>query len=513
MGWRLALFGFWLVGVSFLTAHHVVWRDEVRALTYALQGNDVFAMLRALHGEGHPALWYLLLRGAHAVVPVPQVLVAVALVIAATAVWLLVFRSPFSIPVIALLLASHFAAYEYSVMARNYGISMLLMFLFAALYRRWQNRGWLLGVLLFLLANTNTYSVLLVAAFLLFWFLETLSATGVRWSRELKVFCLNALLAGAGALLCWLTVHPLVNDAAIIDHAEGWSATQIIKGAIFPATGFEALFVHPFENLPLERIGPIGNILMQFVLSMLLFGATLGLRPRPAALVAAVSALVVISVFFETVAPGTYRHQALWLVFLVSLYWIEGLETSSHTAANTRVVGRRAATLGSIIFMILLVAQLPSTVARMAHPGDESRSADFAKWMTASSQLRDAIIIADPDFLVETVPYFLSNSTYLMREDRFGYIPVFTRKARLHLSLAQVLATARALHSSSNRPIVILLQQKIRISQPDITYSEAYGWELIVTASMASDFLANTHHLASFPRLRGDEAFDVYTLK
>jgi MFS family permease len=496
-----------------LTAHHVVWRDEVRALTYALQGNDVLAMLRALHGEGHPALWYLLLRAAHALVPVPQVLVAVALVIAAAAMWLLVFRSPFSIPVIALLLASHFAAYEYSVMARNYGISMLLMFLFAALYQRWRNRGWLLGVLLFLLANTNTYSVLLVAAFLLFWFLETLSATGLRWSRQLKLFWLNALLAGAGVLLCWLTVHPLLNDAAIVDHAGGLSATKIFKDIIFPATGFEALFVHPFEYLPLDRIGPTGNILLQFVLSMLLFGATLGLRPRPAALVAAVSALVVISVFFDTVAPGTYRHQALWLVFLVSLYWIEGLETSSQTSANSSVTGRWAANLGSIIFMILLVAQLPSTVARMAHPGDESRSADFANWMTASSQLRDAIIIADPDFLVETVPYFLSNSTYLMREDRFGHIPVFTRKARLHLSLAQVLAIARALHASSNRPIVILLQQQISISQPDTTYSEAYGWEFMVTTSMASDFLANTRHLASFPRLRGDEAFDVYTLK
>jgi hypothetical protein len=114
---------------------------------------------------------------------------------------------------------------------------------------------------------------------------------------------------------------------------------------------------------------------------------------------------------------------------------------------------------------------------------------------------------------VEPVPYLLSNPTFLIRENRFGRIPVFTKTGQLDLSLAQILATARKLQADTQRPVVILMQQSINTSQPDTTYSEAYDWQLIATRAMVADFLANTQRIASFPPLRGNEGFDVYTLK
>src|SRR5262245_39985335 len=64
---RLIVFLLWLGTALFLASRHVVWRDEVRAWTLATTGETVADMLRAVHGEGHPALWYLMLRGFHAV--------------------------------------------------------------------------------------------------------------------------------------------------------------------------------------------------------------------------------------------------------------------------------------------------------------------------------------------------------------------------------------------------------------------------------------------------------------
>jgi hypothetical protein len=85
----LVMFTSWLGMVLFLAWNHVVWRDEVRALSLALQGENVFAMLKGIHGEGHPAVWYLLLRIAHALVARPEVLQLVALIVASAAVVLL----------------------------------------------------------------------------------------------------------------------------------------------------------------------------------------------------------------------------------------------------------------------------------------------------------------------------------------------------------------------------------------------------------------------------------------
>src|SRR5437868_3283871 len=62
---RAALFAAWLGLIAWLCFNHVFWRDEIRALSLALSGNGVVEMLRNVHGEGHPALWYLILRGGH----------------------------------------------------------------------------------------------------------------------------------------------------------------------------------------------------------------------------------------------------------------------------------------------------------------------------------------------------------------------------------------------------------------------------------------------------------------
>src|SRR3954470_12363883 len=101
---RVLLYAAWCALVLFLAARHVVWRDEVRGLSIALAGDSVPAMLRILHGEGHPALWYLLLRGAHAIVPVRQVLPGVGFAVAAAAMAILAWRAPFRPAILALIL-------------------------------------------------------------------------------------------------------------------------------------------------------------------------------------------------------------------------------------------------------------------------------------------------------------------------------------------------------------------------------------------------------------------------
>ena len=64
---KIGLFALWLAIAVWLAMNHVIWRDEMRALSIALQGDHLTGMLQGLHGEGHPALWYLLLRGVYLV--------------------------------------------------------------------------------------------------------------------------------------------------------------------------------------------------------------------------------------------------------------------------------------------------------------------------------------------------------------------------------------------------------------------------------------------------------------
>lgn len=64
-----------------VASRHIVWRDEVRGLTFAID-NPFPQILLMLRHEGHPVLWYLILKsgwwlsGSVRVLPIVSALIA-----------------------------------------------------------------------------------------------------------------------------------------------------------------------------------------------------------------------------------------------------------------------------------------------------------------------------------------------------------------------------------------------------------------------------------------------------
>jgi hypothetical protein len=515
---RFLLFGLWLAAASALAWRHVIWRDEARALSIATQGQDWIAMLRGLHGEGHPALWYLLLRAAHAVAGRPEVLPLLALSIAAAAAWLIVWRSPFPRPLIGLILASHFFVYDFSVMARNYGIGMLILFALAIAYPRWRGHGVALGALLFLLANCNVIAAILTGAFLLFWFVEILEDTGPRWSPAMANFALNAAIAAAGAALCFATVYPTFNDAAVAAHPTGVAARHILGAIAKPAPAFEQLLGR--QVAPTYLAAPWTPVLVALG-GPLMIGATFGLIERKGALLACLASLAGLSAFFLLVYPGDYRHQATWLAFVIAMVWISwNPNCPAREPAAPHADGRSFALVrgvGFACFLVLIGVQATLGLADLAFVAivgtPESRSRDFADLVSRQPDLKDSILIGDPDYMLEPMHYYLPNPTYLVRERRYGEYVRFTRKARLDLTLGDVLDEARAIRASSGRPVAILLAWRLGEIDPARVYRESYVWTFSAPGDQIERFREATTLVARFPKATSNESYDIYLLK
>jgi hypothetical protein len=506
----------WFVALVFLATKHVLWRDEVRALSLALQGDSYIEMLRGLHGEGHPAVWYFVLRAANAVLPTSWVLPLVSAAIALAAVILLVRRSPFSWVALTLFLLGAPALYEYSVMARNYGISMLLMFMFATLYRRYRDRGFVLGIVLLLLANSNAHSTLLVSGFCLFWLLDLLWEKEGRQPGSFRNCWLNIGLAFIGVCLCAATIYPPFNDAARID-SQRLGFGELLGKLLLPAGSFPGLSAEPIW----KRAGDVlssqlsmRDYLPRLLMSLVLLGSMLGLVVRPAAVVAAWVALLGMSTFFAMIYPGTYRHQALWLMFLLSMYWIVGANAHNDCVNKTTA---RFRTVGLAFLCLLLILQIPLGLARAGQvafgASPESRSRDLAQLIADHPELKNAIIISDPDYLVEPLPAYMPNRTYLIREGRFGRVVFFTHKAKLDITLEYILSTARQLQDSERQPVVILLSKRLEPQVQAERVRQGYNWSLSIAPEHVEAFLSAAHRIRRFePACCSDESYDVYVL-
>jgi hypothetical protein len=502
---RALLYAAWVALALFLVLRHVVWRDEVRALTIALAGDSVPAMLRGLHGEGHPALWYLMLRGAHDLVAVEQVLPAMGFAVAAAAMAILAFRAPFRPALIAIVLFGGFGLYEYAVVARNYGISMLVLFALAALYRSWLDRGIAIGLILALLCNTNVPAALLAACFLLFWLVELIGEDGFRWNRKYGLFLLNAAVAAGGALLCFLTVYPPVHDAAVIQVPGGITASAIWTALSTPSFSFP-------DFLPLALpSGPLSAAL----LSILLLGSVIALIRTPGGFLAGLAAFLGFELFFQLVYPGYYRHEALLLVFLLALHWLAAEGRGGLWPERWRVEARfgRAADAGTILFVALLALQLLTGLGLAAADLSSipySRSRDLAD-LLKREHLTNAVLIADSDTWLESLPYYAANPIYLMRTQNFGHVVRFTRHGRVDLDLDDFLRDGHVLQARTARPVVLVFQHRIREPR-DFHVPEANFWTLSGTADQIRRFQVGTRRLARFAPAITDESYDIYLL-
>jgi hypothetical protein len=504
---RALLFAAWVAITLMLVAQHVFWRDEVRAFSFALQGDNVVDMLRRLHGEGHPAIWYLLLRGAHAIVPVREVLPAVNYLLALAAAALFAFRAPFRLPMIALVLFSSFSLTEYPVAARNYSITVLLLFALAHLYPRYRDRGPAIGLLLALLCNTNVPACLMAAAFLLFWLVELVGEEGLRWNRKYGLFVLNAALAAIGAAICFVTVYPTMHDAAVVH----------LAGGITPGTIGRILFLPAYSWWALTPPGLPSTPLVGALFAAVVVGCVFGLVRAPGAFLSSLAVLVTFELLFQLVYyPTSYRHQALYLVYLVTMYWL--VEQGRGGRWNGR--GRLAAWLpplgeaGRLIFTFMLALQVLNSAGAIGslrrYPFSHAR--DLAELLKHQG-LENAVLIADPDMMLEPMPYYSGNPIYLMREQRWRNYVHFTTKVRQELNPDDFLADARALRARTGRPVVIVFQHRLDPNRPAYRKESVRLWWFSANPDQVRRFFAGTRRLASFGPAVTDESYDVYQLR
>lgn len=500
---RLIVFAVWLGLALFLASRHVMWRDEVRAWSIALSGDRVTDMLRAVHGEGHPALWYLILRGTHALAPWPQTMPVAAFVIGAAAALLFALLAPFRWPFIALALAGRFALYEYTVMARNYGISMLTLFGIAALYGRHRDRGWVIGGLLFVLCNTNVHSVMLAAAFLMFWTVDVASTQRFGWNRPWRALLIGASMAAAGAAICIATVYPPFNDAA--QPAPGRSLLTL---AWETASRFNALLPTPLSKAPQLLIMPLllGACLLRFVRT-------------PGGLVAVAGAYGAFTLLFTLVYAGFYRHEALILPFLLTIAWLiaegRGGVWPARIAARLGDT-RRLEKIGAVALVILLSLQVVQSLAfltRALRGMPESRSAELAK-LLHRPDLRGAVVVGDPDYNLEALPYYVTNPTYFVRERRYGRWVFFSWAAKRTMTPSDMLNSARRLQAETGRPIVLVMSEwSFRHNKP-VAYPRGFYGDVVLTAADMARFRAGTRLLADYGKITaGDESYSVFLLK
>jgi hypothetical protein len=193
----------------------------------------------------------------------------------------------------------------------------------------------------------------------------------------------------------------------------------------------------------------------------------------------------------------------------LALHWIEAPRSkipSTNIGWLTPVQS-----LGTIAFVFLLIAQMADLAKPLilgAKGVPYSRSADAAR-VLRRPDLNGAIVMADPDLLLEPLTYYADNPLWFLREEKFGKIFLKTRSDRQQISLDDILHDADQLHRRYRRPIVILLAVDLEHARPGV-YQTAYRDSTVLTPAGIEHFISTTRLIARLRPAITDERYDLY---
>jgi hypothetical protein len=157
-----ALTAAYLLFLSVAVSRHEMWRDETQAWLLMRDCSSCMDIATTIKYEGHPGLWHALLWPAAQLTGNPVAMQLVHVIIAGLAAFLVFRFAPFPWLVKIALMCGYYFAYEWAVIARNYAISVLLFFLFCALFEKRWRRFPVLAAVLFGLCHTNVHSLIIV---------------------------------------------------------------------------------------------------------------------------------------------------------------------------------------------------------------------------------------------------------------------------------------------------------------------------------------------------------------
>ncbi|MBN1994488.1 MAG: hypothetical protein JW953_17450 [Anaerolineae bacterium] len=489
----------WLAVAIFLSAKHEVWRDEVRALSIALEPDYFWQLPLALKNEGHPILWYLILRTGFFVFRTPVVLKIVSVGIGLAGVTVFLRYAPFPTWQKLLFMWGILPLYEYTIMVRGYGVSMLLFFAFAALYLHRRKRPFLLAGVLAILANSDVHSCLLVGVLAAFWFWD-----GVVMEHDLSVRKSTVLaclvLVGVGILGAVATFFP--TQETIVTKVLSLNTTQVIES-------FWTNIKHPSQNF--REVFPRVAVSYRDIMLWLLVA---GLLIRPHAAVSLWGGIVLLGTFFTAVFHGFLRHQGIFILFLISLYWLvrqEGqpLEIKGKLKQGLYWLHQVAVyVVLSAVFISMIRFGVPKAWQDVTH--QKSSSQALGQFLNAHPEYQSAIIIGEPDYVLESLPYYAPNRLYIPREKTFRNRVMLVKSAQVNFSLGQLLNTARQLQNSEQKPVLIVLGHFDLSAQPP--FKKSYSFNKIFTWSVEelADFKARTVKIAEFRAATLDENYEVY---
>lgn len=464
--------------------NHEMWRDELQTWLTVRASHSLPELFHNKRYDGFPLLWYLSLYPLSRLTDNPLAMQLFHLGVATTVVYLVLRFAPLTTMQKSLFIVGYFPLFEYGVISRPYALGALLLFAFVALWVARPTAYVPAALLLFLLAQTTAYGLILAGALALARTFE--AVLGIRRGPGPGPAPRRLLLAVsivlAGAVLSVATGYPARGH----DLVTGWvtrldydlftRTLATVWKAYVPLPRFQ----EHFWNTNVLDPSPEWQLYLSLVALMLSIGLC---AARPAAVILLLAGATGVLTFVYTKYFGYLRHHGHLFLLLLAAVWLARSSPGGRTLpeAGRGLPGLCRRYHGLLVTGLLAAHALAGLFAAGADlllPFSASR--DVARFIRGRWP-DGVVIVGHTDVAASSVTGYLGRPLYYPAMRAFGTFVVYA--PRESVSSADLLREATRLSAERRQDVVLVLDfelpqptpvQLIRVFPDSIVGDERY---------------------------------------
>lgn len=395
-----ACLSLWLLG------RHEMWRDELQAWLLVRDSSNFLSLSENLKYEGHPGLWHFILFPLTRITNDPYFMQLLHLFISTCSIFVLFKWSPFSKLQKVFLTFSYFLFYEYSLIARSYGLSTLLIFVFCTLFENKKKNIIKISIVLALLSHSSIFG--LIMALCLFFSIiiqyvieYPLPKKGFRgYLRKSNFIAFSIFIFGFLSSLLQLIPpqdSPLVNTNINVPNLNSFiSLSKDIIKSYIPIPDVKFSF---WESSISSNSFILEIFFVIFFISVISIFLNY-FRKKPAVLFLYVSSSFILSSFFLLKFTGSLRHHGFLFLTLISSLWIFKHCTSRNQIKDQKNLNKKVNLAITSLFGLQAMAGIIAASIDAIYPFSSAKeTADFL----IKNNLTNTKIISYRDFAGSSV--------------------------------------------------------------------------------------------------------------
>jgi hypothetical protein len=511
--------------------YHELWRDEI----------DVYAGLYYSHLGGpqialgfQSLIYYSFMQCIVKLIPSFTTFQVCHFIIIVAAIYVFNRFSPFDYFQKFLFTFSYFMLFEYGIIARWYGLFILLLFIITYLLTKEKKNYIIISVLLVILANHNISSAIFATSLAVYMLIHAMNSfqTKVISSQEKKNIIISFIILGAGSILIfsqyiYVWLHPIGNVFKSYGYPPFFMTLRTVWTSYIPIPDFSLgaafwntnIIHYPVrypQNYNMSVFLTASNILTVIISIIFIIICLIVFSRKPPVLLTYIVNMCIYFIFIHCIFRfHLIRHLGLLFIIFVYCSW---LYKYSDNYINIGIPGFKFSKslkgfpeskftiiLFSSFITIIFLFQFIAGV--LTYPKDIkykfTKSWDTANYIKNNNYYDDYILVGAVDYAVQPIAAILNRDIYFPQINKFSKTSDYSSYRKNDVSPHEIITDSVNLLNIYNKNVLIILNNVIKDSN---------GTPIIIEKITNNIILKRTICFGNDDIIQRDESYCLYEL-